>query len=184
PVLYGEEEFIRRVSCEGAVSGNYDEGIAEETPCYSGWLFARIKADGNVTPCLKSHRLSTGNINDSSFGEIWNSLPQQYFREKTRTLRKTEPYFFMIGNGSPGSPGCSRICDDLTRNIAMHRKIALFPLGRLMIKIACLENGLKKLNKRVARSAKIIYLITVVLTYSLLLKFIRSIKKMYIFPGE
>ncbi|TAM38053.1 radical SAM protein, partial [bacterium] len=39
PVLYGEEEFIRRVSCEGAVSGNYDEGIAEETPCYSGWLF-------------------------------------------------------------------------------------------------------------------------------------------------
>ena len=32
--VYGIEEFIRRISYKGAVSGNYDEEVIDETPCY------------------------------------------------------------------------------------------------------------------------------------------------------
>ncbi len=182
--VYEIEEFIRRISYKGAVSGDYDEEIIDETPCYSGWLFARIKADGNVNPCLKSHRLQVGNINNQSFKEIWNSPLQRDFREKAKSFGKSDPYFSLMGNGSPGLSGCSRVCDDLTRNIMMHRKITLYPTARLMTKIVALENKLSGLNKKAARLLKICYLITVVVAYSLFLKFFRLIKKISIFPGE
>ena len=182
--VYGSEEFIRRISYKGAVSGNYDEGVIDQTPCYSGWLFARIKADGSVNPCLKSHRLPVGNINNQSFKEIWNSPLQQEFRNNAKTLPKSDLYFSSMGNGSPGFPGCSRICDDLTRNIMMYRKTVLFPTTRLVAMVVRLENKFENFNKKVIRLSKISYLAAVVLTYTLLLKLMRSIKKISVFPGE
>jgi MoaA/NifB/PqqE/SkfB family radical SAM enzyme len=183
-VIYGIEDFIRRISCEGSVSGGYDIEAAEETPCYSGWLFVRIKADGKVNPCLKSHRLPVGDVNKMSFREIWNSPLQQAFRENTKTLGKNNPYFYQIGNGTPDQSGCLRICDDLSRNVIMHRKITLFPTGRLIIMIIGLQNKMQGFNKRIANFSRISYLVFVVLTYTLLLKICRSVKKISIFPGE
>lgn len=182
--VYEIDEFIRRVSSKGSVMGRYDEKAIDETPCYVGWLFARIKADGNVNPCLKSHRLPVGNINNMSFKKIWDSSLQQAFRESAKTLEKKDPYLCQIGNGALDQAGCLRICDDLTRNVMMHRKITLFPTGKLIIKIIGLENKIKVFNKRIAGFIRISYLVFVVLTYSLLLKFCRSVKKISIFPGE
>ncbi|RKY33684.1 MAG: hypothetical protein DRP78_07275, partial [Candidatus Omnitrophota bacterium] len=55
-------QFIRRMQSRVADEANYDEDILAEMPCYIGWLFARILADGNVNFCLKAHRIPVGNI--------------------------------------------------------------------------------------------------------------------------
>ncbi|MBN2416034.1 radical SAM protein [bacterium] len=54
-------------------------------PCYAGWYAARIRADGEVMPCCRCY-LPLGNLEASSFNEIWNGTAYRHFR--TAAIRR------------------------------------------------------------------------------------------------
>jgi len=58
-------------------------------PCYVGWLFALITADGTVLPCCHCFA-KMGNIKDNSFREIWWSGAYREYRERTKNLPKSK----------------------------------------------------------------------------------------------
>ncbi|MFH1778052.1 MAG: radical SAM protein [Candidatus Omnitrophota bacterium] len=126
--ILGFEQFLRRISCEGAGCAQYDKGIIDHVPCYIGWTFARILADGNVNSCLKSHRFPVGNIYVNNFADIWNSSFQQKFRRHTLAFKKDDPFFKLIGNDPNARVGCYKSCDDLMRNINTHNRITSLTL--------------------------------------------------------
>ena len=51
-------------------------------PCYAGWFHTRIRFDGTVMPCCRCY-LPLGNLNESSFEEIWNGPEYRAFRVKS-----------------------------------------------------------------------------------------------------
>lgn len=135
-IILNLEHFLRRLSSLGASAAQYDADFIETMPCYVGWVFARIMPDGDVNSCLKSHRFPVGNIYRHSFKKIWNSQKQRYFRKKTLRFDTNDPFFGLIGNDPDCKLGCYKSCDDLNRNIAMHRKIsALDCTERRLLKI-------------------------------------------------
>lgn len=122
-ILFGFDQFIARISHEGSLSGEHDKGIIDKIPCYIGWLFARINADGDVNACLKAHRLPVGNIYKDSFKHIWNGNKQCSFRRKTSKGDYSDPIFSLIGNDPDKKIGCYKSCDDIARNRHMMEKI-------------------------------------------------------------
>ncbi len=121
--ILGLDQFMRRISNADAVLAEYDSDFIGSIPCYAGWGFTRILADGNVNSCLKSHRLPVGNILNQDFKEIWNGSLQRRFREKTRQVNKDVSFFSMIGNDPDSKIGCYKSCDNIGHNLAMHSKI-------------------------------------------------------------
>lgn len=117
------EQFIRRLDNSDAKAAQYDNNILNQMPCYMGWLFARILADGNVNFCLKAHRIPVGNIYAHDFSQIWNNRKQQEFRKRAMSLPKEDVFFSFIGNDPNVKVGCFKGCDDLARNIHTHKKI-------------------------------------------------------------
>lgn len=144
------EKFERRVLCSGSENAEYDRENLESMPCYIGWLFSRIMADGNVNACLKAHRIPVGNIYKNSFSEIWNGMLQQEFRKRTLAFRKDDAYFSMIGNDPNSKFGCYKSCDDMNRNCYMHKRIALVSAFEKSIFkfIANSKKNLRFLNSR------------------------------------
>ncbi len=122
--LSGFEQFMRRVSNIDVASAEYDSNIIGNIPCYAGWAFVRILADGNVNSCLKSHRFPVGNILDRDFREIWNNSLQKRFREKTIGFKQDDPFFSLIGNDPASKMGCYKSCDNIGHNMDMHGKLA------------------------------------------------------------
>ena len=122
--LLGFEQFMRRISNSDARMAEYDSNIIETMPCYAGWAFVRILADGNVNPCLKSHRFPVGNILEQDFCKIWNGPRQRYFRENTISFKKDSRLFSLIGNDPDSSMGCYKSCDNIGHNMNMHEKIS------------------------------------------------------------
>ncbi len=112
------EQFLRRVSNEESKKGKYDSNIVDTIPCYAGWTFARIMANGDILSCLKSHLMPVGNIHKQSFKKAWHSKKQELFREKSR-CKKSDPYFSKIN--------CYKSCDNLGTNLSIHRKIQSLP---------------------------------------------------------
>jgi len=117
------DQFLRRISNEDAQTANYDNDILKEMPCYIGWLFSRILADGNVNFCLKAHRIPVGNIYARDFSSIWNGEKQKEFRKRALCASKEDVFFSFIGNDPKAKVGCYKGCDDLARNVNMHKKI-------------------------------------------------------------
>jgi MoaA/NifB/PqqE/SkfB family radical SAM enzyme len=117
------EHFIRRLLNPDADTGDYDSDIIRTIPCYIGWTFTRILANGDVNACLKAHRIPMGNINEESFADIWNGPHQREFRRKAIQVGKDDPYFSKIGNAPGSDIGCYRGCDDITRNIDWHERM-------------------------------------------------------------
>ncbi|MDD5747255.1 MAG: SPASM domain-containing protein, partial [Candidatus Omnitrophica bacterium] len=141
------EQFVRRVGNRDANCAQYDKNILEEMPCYIGWLFARILADGNVNFCLKAHRIPVGNIYAHSFTHIWNSRRQQEFRKRALCPGKDDAFFSFIGNDPAAKVGCFKSCDDLARNVHMHKKIQSLTLPEIiMLKLLLV---LKKIQRHV-----------------------------------
>jgi len=74
---------------------NPDEGppsplqVYGKIPCYVGWLFALITADGTVLPCCHCFT-KMGNIKENSFKEIWWSGDYSEYRERTKNLPKSK----------------------------------------------------------------------------------------------
>jgi MoaA/NifB/PqqE/SkfB family radical SAM enzyme len=93
-----------------------DVELVHAMPCFAGWTYSRVMADGRVIPCLKAHRIPSGNIHDTSFTEIWEGSRQAEFRDATRVARKEGPLFASIGNDESAACGCERGCDNLEEN--------------------------------------------------------------------
>lgn len=117
------DNFIRRVLSEHSPKAEYDRGFLDTMPCYVGWLFARIIADGNVNSCLKAHRIPIGNLYEKDFDLIWNGAKQREFRRSALRPQKDSPLLQMIGNDPSKKIGCYKSCDDLGRNMCMHEKV-------------------------------------------------------------
>ncbi|MFH0940911.1 MAG: radical SAM protein [Candidatus Omnitrophota bacterium] len=118
------DSFLKRLSPKEATQGRYETRIVLNQPCYVGWSFLRILADGSVIPCLKAHRIPSGNLYQHSIKDIWNNEAQQLFRKKSLALDSEDPYFKMIGNDPSASFGCINSCDNIQVNIDMHNKFA------------------------------------------------------------
>jgi MoaA/NifB/PqqE/SkfB family radical SAM enzyme len=75
----------------GDMSGHPDlyhkktETIYTESPCYIGWYFALITAEGSVSPCCQCMQ-QMGNLRHQRFRDIWYSIPYTTFREKMKRL--------------------------------------------------------------------------------------------------
>lgn len=123
--LFGFEQFIRRISNADSGKAEYDSDIVGTMPCYAGWAFVRIMADGNVNSCLKSHRFPVGNIFEEDFRVIWNNALQRLFREKTLAMDKNDPFFSLIGNDPDSKMGCFKSCDNIGHNRDLHGRLAL-----------------------------------------------------------
>ena len=110
--LLGYGEFYRKLSNEKYLEGTYESNIVDKIPCTIGWTYARILPKGDVIPCCKAHKKPLGNINENMFGEIWNSTKYNEFREKAKTLKKSNSYFKKIN--------CYKSCDNLGMNIEIN----------------------------------------------------------------
>jgi MoaA/NifB/PqqE/SkfB family radical SAM enzyme len=62
------------------------ETAFQKIPCYAGWFYTRIKVDGTVLPCGFCY-LSLGDLNESSFKEVWNGAKYRSFRKESSTLK-------------------------------------------------------------------------------------------------
>jgi MoaA/NifB/PqqE/SkfB family radical SAM enzyme len=127
--------FIRRVEKLNTLTGVYDREIVEEYPCYTGWLFARIMATGDIAPCCKGHRMKMGNIHENSFKDIWYSDTYNKFRYNGLHLDKSNPYFLKIGNSADPGTGCYN-CDNLWQNIPMHKRITRLKSNPLLSRLS------------------------------------------------
>lgn len=109
------EGFISRLKEEASSVGNYDYEMVNKIPCYAGWSFARVLADGGIAPCCRGVNKSMGNINSQDFKDIWFSQKYREFRSKARYLPKNDPYFMEIG--------CLKMCDNLMHNKEISQRI-------------------------------------------------------------
>jgi MoaA/NifB/PqqE/SkfB family radical SAM enzyme len=109
--------FLRRLSKpqDDFKKGEYDKYDIDKIPCYIGWVFSRILADGSVAPCCRGVKKVMGNINETSFKDIWFSSQYNEFRAKAKYLYKANSYFKDIR--------CIKECDNLMHNEEMHRRI-------------------------------------------------------------
>ncbi|MBU1864368.1 MAG: SPASM domain-containing protein, partial [Candidatus Omnitrophica bacterium] len=107
--------LIERLREAGNVQhGNYDGRVIDSLPCYIGWHFSRIVANGDVVPCCRGVKKRIGNIKEKRFKWIWNSLSQQEFRNNALRLSKFDPYFEKIE--------CYKTCDNLMQNKVIHQR--------------------------------------------------------------
>jgi MoaA/NifB/PqqE/SkfB family radical SAM enzyme len=59
--------------------------VWRHVPCYAGWFYAHISFDGQVKSC-GSCTTPLGNLNESSFEDIWNGPEYRAFRAKCLTM--------------------------------------------------------------------------------------------------
>lgn len=120
--IINKDIFLKRTSSCRACFGEYDTFI-ERIPCYAGWIFLRLRANGDFNSCLKSHHIPIGNIYKDSFLSVWNGSLQQEFRKKSLSIPRDRDYFRAIGNGPNEGIGCNRICDNILVNEHLHKII-------------------------------------------------------------
>lgn len=117
------EGFRRRVgSVRSQQAGEYDKSVIDEIPCYVGWIFCRILANGDVAPCCRGSDLPLGNINTDGFKAVWHGKRYTEFRDKALNLSKSDPYFAPIN--------CHKTCDNLMHNEVVHQRLAELPEER------------------------------------------------------
>ena len=122
--IINKDIFLRRILSNKACYGEYDSFI-DKVPCYAGWLFLRLRANGDFNSCLKSHRIPIGNIYKEDVFSVWNNSLQEEFRDQALRTPKDRRYFRNVGNGNDGAVGCRRICDNILLN-EHWRKIARY----------------------------------------------------------
>lgn len=65
------------------------EDSAIMAPCFAGWLFPFVLANGDVTFCCLSREV-VGNLADSSFESIWYSSQRQKLNQIATRIHKTQ----------------------------------------------------------------------------------------------
>jgi hypothetical protein len=123
------EEFERRIRSEKADKGIYDEEVIKRIPCYTGWMFSRVMANGNVVPCCKGYLKPMGNVYKNTFKQIWQGTLQKEFRYKGTHLPLTNIYFAPFG--------CIKTCDNLWQNEPMYERVkSLQTIEKIILKSA------------------------------------------------
>ncbi len=107
--------FRDRVSDTHAQNGLYDEERVETIPCYIGWLFCRVMADGQVAPCCRGVDIPMGDLHEQSFREIWFSKKYNRFRRLAKNIKENRAYFEQVG--------CGKTCDNHMHNLDMHNRL-------------------------------------------------------------
>lgn len=122
--FHNYDQFLRRLESTNTQNGVYDESIIGTMPCYAGWTFLRILADGNVNSCLKTVRMPIGNIFEDSIKNIWKNAKQSEFRKHAIDYDVNDPYFFNMGNShQKNTNGCLLCCDNLGLNLLIDGKL-------------------------------------------------------------
>ena len=70
-------------------TGSQKTLVKNDVPCYFGWLFTVIDADGSVRPCCFQNRSPTctiGNIKETEFSILWRSKKYHDFRRKSKNI--------------------------------------------------------------------------------------------------
>ncbi len=106
--IWNLDLFMKRLDPKFDVTEN-NKRLVNSIPCYVGWTYSRIMANGNVIPCCKAHRMPMGSLHEKSFKEIWFSEDYNEFRIKAKNLRKNDPYFRKIN--------CEKSCDNIINNL-------------------------------------------------------------------
>jgi MoaA/NifB/PqqE/SkfB family radical SAM enzyme len=110
------EGFRRRInSAADQQKGEYDAQVIDSLPCYVGWIFCRILANGDVVPCCRGSDMPLGNINTDGFRAVWHSATYSQFRHKAKNLSKKDPFFAPIG--------CHTTCDNLMHIEDVQRRL-------------------------------------------------------------
>ncbi|MFC1709627.1 radical SAM protein [Candidatus Omnitrophota bacterium] len=111
--------FLRRASTSQSEfeKGEFDKADIDKIPCYVGWIFSRVLADGSVAPCCRGVKKIMGDINKTSFKDIWFSNRYNEFRSKAKYASKDISYFKDIG--------CKKECDNLMHNEEMEKVLRL-----------------------------------------------------------
>ena len=110
--LLGFDEFIEKLGNSRAAEGIFHSDVIDTIPCYMGWAESRVLANGDVVPCCKADKMPLGNIHRRGFRGIWLSRSYGKFREKAKSLPKSDPYFRKIS--------CYKVCDDWWLNKQVH----------------------------------------------------------------
>lgn len=129
--ITGFGAFSRRFEAHDSEEDNagQESAIVDSIPCYAGWIYSKITAEGDVIPCCKAHKKPMGNIYKDSFARIWNGKKQKLFRYKGKHCSKKDAYFSDID--------CFKACDNLGMNLGFHEKIkSLNPKKKLALKLA------------------------------------------------
>jgi len=136
PRIVGGDALAKRL--EAMAGGREcDSSLVHELPCFAGWTYSRVMADGRVIPCLKSHRIPSGNLHSSSFRSIWLGEAQSEFRAAGRVLQKSHPLFGGVGNEEGVACGCERGCDNLADNRRMADRLqSMSRLERVLLRRA------------------------------------------------
>jgi MoaA/NifB/PqqE/SkfB family radical SAM enzyme len=108
----GLEDRLRGVVCDS----EYDMNTVAGMPCWMGWYFCRIMADGRVAPCCRGVDYSMGNLNEKSFREIWSGEAYNTFRRMGLDEDKSHPYFTKMN--------CYRMCDNLMHNLIIKNRLS------------------------------------------------------------
>lgn len=104
-------------------SSEYDRKAIDELPCYMGWHFARITANGQVSPCCRGVDYPMGYLAEDSFKKIWSSSNYHTFRCHSLLDKKDIPYFDKMN--------CYQMCDNLMHNRQIEERLrALTPEQR------------------------------------------------------
>ncbi|NOT01007.1 MAG: radical SAM protein [Phycisphaerales bacterium] len=96
--------------------------VYANVPCYIGWFFSIILADGTVNPCCECLR-ALGTLKTHRFKEVWFGEAYRRFRAENTMLPFSEKEI----------PGCRcHDCGFALHNLAMHR--VLHPISSRQIK--------------------------------------------------
>ncbi len=109
-------EPFRGISASRPVGPPPPLHVYENIPCYVGWLFALITADGTVLPCCQCYS-KMGNIRHQSFNHIWCSDFYREFRRNTINLPEIKEIV----------PDCRcDVCEFTKFNLSLHNTLHPF----------------------------------------------------------
>lgn len=109
--LHGFAERLKNVQEES----QYDTARIDAMPCYMGWHFCRVLADGGIAPCCKGVDYIMGNVHEARFRDIWVSAGYGKFRNLSLKEKKNHPYFLKMN--------CYQMCDNLMHNEQIHERL-------------------------------------------------------------
>lgn len=95
-------------------SNTSTQSIYSRIPCYIGWWFSKVMADGIVNPCCNCF-IEMGDTNKQSFKEIWLSETYKGFRRNAKNF----PHHKKI-------PQCCEGCNFERSNISLYNKLHFF----------------------------------------------------------
>ncbi len=119
---------LKRLKSQRCNFGEYDYDTINSVPCYAGWYFARILADGNISPCCRGVKVPIGNIYKDSFANIWSGAKANSFRKMALNANKLSKTFEEIG--------CKKTCDNFPHNQWIHKRINSLTKGQKEIIIS------------------------------------------------